>query len=282
MAPYLGDIAENATIAFGWDTVDGNGASITRATDGTIKVRRLDDGTDCTGTSVTDNEDTPDTGIHECIIDTNDNANYTPSNDYAVWLDGAVIDGQTVNAVLATFSIENRFMRGTDGANTTVPDAAGTAPTANEIRDAIVDDSTRIDASALNTHAAISPATAAALATHDGKLDTAQLDLDTLTGTDGVTLATAQANYAPAKAGNEMDLIDAPNSTAIAAFITALFAKTGITAGGSASFEDMMQAVYAQARGKIVQNGNVYTVYDDDNATLLFTLTLASTSRTVS
>lgn len=33
-------------------------------------------------------------------------------------------------------------------------------------------------------------------------------DLSTITGTDGVTLATAQANYAPAKAGDEMALED--------------------------------------------------------------------------
>lgn len=109
MAPYEGDIAEDATIAFGWSTNDVDGSSITRATDGTIKVRRLDDGTDATGTSVTDSEDTPDTGLHECIIDTSDNANYTVGDDYTVWLDGAVIGEATVNAVLATFSIENRF-----------------------------------------------------------------------------------------------------------------------------------------------------------------------------
>ena len=53
-------------------------------------------------------------------------------------------------------------------------------------------------------------ATSAALAT-------AQTDLDTITGTDGVTLATAQALYAPAKAGNQMDLVNAPNATAIIA-----------------------------------------------------------------
>lgn len=39
-----------------------------------------------------------------------------------------------------------------------------------------------------------------------GALTTAQNDLDILTGTDGVTLATAQGNYAPAKAGDSMGL----------------------------------------------------------------------------
>ncbi len=51
-----------------------------------------------------------------------------------------------------------------------------------------------------------SAALATGLATHDGKLDTAQSDLDKLTGTDGATLATAQGNYAPAKVGDAMTL----------------------------------------------------------------------------
>jgi len=110
---YLGDLAEDQTVTFHWNTNDSDGASITRSTDGTIKVRR-DDGTDCTGTSVTDTEDTPDTGIHECIIDTSDSANYAIGHDYTVWLDGAVIDTQTVNAALATFSIENRYAKVTE------------------------------------------------------------------------------------------------------------------------------------------------------------------------
>lgn len=49
-------------------------------------------------------------------------------------------------------------------------------------------------------------ATAAALAT-------AQADLDTLTGSDGVTLATAQGNYAPAKAGDAMALTSGERTT---------------------------------------------------------------------
>lgn len=41
--------------------------------------------------------------------------------------------------------------------------------------------------------------------------------LNLLAGTDGATLATLQPNYAPAKAGDEMDFVDAPNSTAVTA-----------------------------------------------------------------
>lgn len=53
----------------------------------------------------------------------------------------------------------------------------------------------------------------AALAT---ALATAQTDLDTLTGTDGATLATTQANYAPAKAGDSMDVLSISGSATAA------------------------------------------------------------------
>ena len=43
-------------------------------------------------------------------------------------------------------------------------------------------------------------------------LATAQADLDILTGTDGATLATAQGNYAPSKAGDAMTLTAAATS----------------------------------------------------------------------
>lgn len=59
-------------------------------------------------------------------------------------------------------------------------------------------------------------------------LATAQNDLDTITGSDGVTLATAQGNYAPSKAGDEMDLVDAPNSTAITAIQNGLATLTKV------------------------------------------------------
>lgn len=111
-ARYLGDIGEDATISFTWNTSGANGQSITRATDGTVKVLRVIDAQDATGTAVTDTEDTPDTGVHTCIIDTSDNATFLAGYDYTVWVDGAVIDGQTVNATIATFSIENRIAAG--------------------------------------------------------------------------------------------------------------------------------------------------------------------------
>lgn len=146
---YLGDYVEDDTVYFMFNTNDASGGSITRATDGTISVYK-DNGTTQSTAGVSTTEDFDSlTGVHSVTIDLSSDAFYATGADYAVVLSAATIDGQTVNAVLAHFSIQNRYMRGTDSA-----------------------------------------ATASALAT-------AQTDLDTLTGADGVTLATSQPNYAP-------------------------------------------------------------------------------------
>ena len=113
MGPYLGDYEEYSTLYFCWDTCDKSGASITRATDGTIKVYK-DDGTTESTAGITDTEDFDSiTGVHNCKIDLSADAFYATGHDYSVVLLGAVIDSETVNAVLATFSIENRFGSGT-------------------------------------------------------------------------------------------------------------------------------------------------------------------------
>lgn len=130
---YLGDYAEDETVYFLWSTNDADGASVTRATNGTVSVYK-DNGTTQTTTGVTDTEDFDSlTGIHACTIVTTD-AFYTTGADYAVVLSAATIDGQTVNAVLAHFSIQNRYMRGTNSANTTTP------PTAGAVADAVWDE----------------------------------------------------------------------------------------------------------------------------------------------
>ncbi len=106
--PYLGDYVEDALLTFFWGTNNQDGASITRATNGTVKIIRSDEIPITTG--ITDTEDTPDTGIHKCQVDLSAVIGYATGYDYTIWVDGAVIDGQTVNAVLAHFSIENRYL----------------------------------------------------------------------------------------------------------------------------------------------------------------------------
>lgn len=107
MTIYLGDFAFQQTIDFMWNTAGSNGASITRATNGTISVYKNNSVTQTT-TGVTDTEDFDTlTGVHHCRIVTTD-AFYVAQESYMVVLSAATIDGQTVNACIAQFSIENR------------------------------------------------------------------------------------------------------------------------------------------------------------------------------
>ncbi len=120
---YLGDFPADQAIYFMWNTNDSSGGSITRAADGTLSVYK--DNSDGTSfdqtqvtTGITNDEDVDGlTGVHSCCITTT-NAWYETGHDYVVVLSASTIDGETVNAVIAHFSIENRLMRGTDSAST--------------------------------------------------------------------------------------------------------------------------------------------------------------------
>lgn len=116
MIPYIGDYKASSTVRYPWATNGANGASITRATNGNIRVYKNTSTTQRTSSNgITDTEDFDSlTGLHMLAIDLSDNSDagfYTASNDYFVVLEGAVIDGQTVNAPLFAFSIENRTPR---------------------------------------------------------------------------------------------------------------------------------------------------------------------------
>ncbi|MHC4464857.1 MAG: hypothetical protein ACYS30_26020 [Planctomycetota bacterium] len=105
---YIGDFPQDQTIYHKWATNTGSGASVTRATDGTIHVYKDDaTGTEVT-TGITNTEDFDSlTGVHQIKIVTTD-VFYAPACDYTVVLKAAVIDGQTVNVPIFSFSIENR------------------------------------------------------------------------------------------------------------------------------------------------------------------------------
>ena len=126
---YLGDFAASATVRFMWSSNGQDGASITRATNGEVRVYKNLGVTQST-TGVTDTEDFDSlTGVHACAIDTSaDGTFYSAGADFTVVLQGATIDGKTVNAVLAEFSIENRSaLRPATAGRTLVVDAAGLA-----------------------------------------------------------------------------------------------------------------------------------------------------------
>jgi hypothetical protein len=149
---YLGDYADDATVDFMWSTNAADGASITRATNGTISVYKGNSTTQTT-TGVTDTEDFDSlTGIHHCRIATTD-AFYATGNDYMVVLSAATIDGETVNAVLALFSIQNRYNP--------------TPPTAAAIADAVWDESASAHTSIGSTGEALNDAAAGAVSAAD-------------------------------------------------------------------------------------------------------------------
>ena len=112
---YLDDYKEDATVSFMWPTVDANGESVKRGTDGTLRIYKNNGvAQKTTANGVTDDDEFDGlTGIQSCIIDTSNDTGdagfWVAGADYTVIVVGVIIDGKTVNAVLAHFSIENRF-----------------------------------------------------------------------------------------------------------------------------------------------------------------------------
>lgn len=109
----LGDFRTGATVRLVWNTNAVAGESITRATNGSIRIYKNGSTTERTSSAgITDTEDFDTlTGVHHLSIDLSDNTDvgfYAAGNDYFLVLQGATIDGKTINAGLASFSIENR------------------------------------------------------------------------------------------------------------------------------------------------------------------------------
>ena len=114
------------------------------------------------------------TGLNNVLIDLSGDAFFAVGEDYSIVITTGTVDGvSVVGETVATFSIENR------SANTTVPDAAGTAA-----------------------------GLIGALNDFDGTGATLHSDYD--------------AAKTAAQAGAEMDLVDAPNATAITAIQSGL------------------------------------------------------------
>jgi hypothetical protein len=107
----LGDFPTGATIDFKWQTNAVAGESVTRATNGNIRIYKANSTDERSSSNgITDTEDFDSlTGVHHCRIDLSDNTDagfYAAGSEYQVVLQGATIDGKAVNAVLAHFSVE--------------------------------------------------------------------------------------------------------------------------------------------------------------------------------
>lgn len=122
---YIGDFAEDETVYLSFNTFTSDDPSasctITNFVNTDIHIHR-DSGVtqrnNAAGVVVSVDFDGI-TGNHIVAIDTSDNtvANFwITGHDYFVRAEGTTIDGATVNAFIAHFSIENRYTRGTDSA----------------------------------------------------------------------------------------------------------------------------------------------------------------------
>lgn len=163
-----------------FDTYDGGtGASITMSglavtdieiyKDGSVTQRASDAGYTLLDTDGIDFDGI--TGIHGFSVDTGDNTDasfYTVGAWFHVVVSAVTVDAQTVNFIAAAFRImaaedaagvpdvnvthfggsAGTFASGVPAVNTTLIEGSDAT---NQIRDSVVDDATRIDASALNT-----------------------------------------------------------------------------------------------------------------------------------
>lgn len=203
---YVGDFAADETVYLNFASYDSNGASVTLTGLATSDIEVYKNGSTTqrssdAGYTVSTDFDTI-TGIHAISIDTSNNTDagfFAAGNDYVVIVSSVTIDSQTVSFVAGSFSIENRFMRGTDS-----------AALATDL--ATVD--TNVDAILVDTGTTI-PAQITGL----NNLSAAQVNAEVDTAISDAALATA-ANLATVDTNVDAILVD--TGTTIPAQITAL------------------------------------------------------------
>lgn len=154
---YLGDFAGTETMVVVFDSFNSNGASVTLtglATTGieiykgsSTTQRSSDSGYALIDTDGIDVDST--TGVHGFTVDLSDNTDagfFATGNDYYIVVNGLTIDSQSVSFIAARFSIQNRYMRGTDSAYTDTP------PTVAQIRAEMDSNSTQLAAIVADTN----------------------------------------------------------------------------------------------------------------------------------
>lgn len=245
---HLGDFPVNGVVSFLWNTNAVAGESITRATDGAIRIykthatRSTWETQRTSSSGISDFEDfDSQTGVHACRIDLSDNTDdgfYAAGNEYQVVLSGATIDGKAINAVLAHFSIERA-----NGVLALLKD--GTNGLA-AIKGFVDDLESRLTA------------------TRAGYLD--HLAGGAVALASGVTVSSIAANAvdATALAANAVDKIWGKT-------MTELSAVPGVTA----SMLSAVSWIFTLARNRIEQTATLQTVRKDDQTTALATATVS-------
>ena len=247
---YVGDFAADETVYLNFASYDSNGASVTLTGLATSDIEVYKNGSTTqrssdAGYTVSTDFDTI-TGIHAISIDTSDNTDagfFAAGNDYVVIISSVTIDSQTVSFVAGSFSIENRFMRGTDSAAL----ATDLATVDTNVDAILVDTGTSLpadiaalnDLSAAQVNAEVDTAiadaalaTAASLATVDANVDAILVDTGTtipaqITGLNN--LSAAQVNAEVDTAIADAALATAANLATIDTNVDAILVDTGTT-----------------------------------------------------
>lgn len=233
----LGTFAEDDTIHFLWTTVDSAGEPVTRSTDGTVSVYK-DNGTTQSTAGVTDAEDFDGlTGVHAVTIDLSADAFYATGSNYIVTINGAVVDGVTVNAPIAYFTIQNEYMRGTDGAalasawtstragyvdKLNVSGTLAHSDAANTYKADVSGLATSAELGALETHGDSAWATATGFSTHSAA-DVWSSATRTLTAATNIT---STGGTTVPQTGDAYARLGAPTGASVSADVAAVKAET--------------------------------------------------------
>lgn len=115
---YIGDFAEDyATLNTKFTTVGSDGASTVLAGSPVISVYKANGTTQSTAGITLSVDFDSVVGMNNVLIDLSSDAFYATGNDYQVVVTTGTVGGVSiVGYVVAEFSIENRFVRGTDSA----------------------------------------------------------------------------------------------------------------------------------------------------------------------
>lgn len=114
---YLGDFSEDDTVYIPFNTFSSDdpqaSVTITNLADADIKVHKDGSTTEIATDGATVSIDFDGiTGNHLVTIDTSASADYSTGSDYLVRMEGTTVDAGTINAFIASFSIENRHSAG--------------------------------------------------------------------------------------------------------------------------------------------------------------------------
>lgn len=280
MAPYLGDFRITKTVRFGWNSYAVAGESITRATNGTISVYK-DGNTTQSTTGVTDTEDFDSlTGVHYCAIDTSaDGTFYSAGSDFMVVLSAATIDGKTINAVLAHFSLENRsnLMPTTDGRKLDVSAGGeagvdwanvGTPGSTVNLSATTVKTATDVETDTADIQSRIPAALGA-----NGNIKADVRDFNGTAGTFSAGRAEVNTSHVAGTAWASVDLTatmkTSVNTEVLDVMNTDTFAEPGQEApGATVSLVKKIGYLYKAFRNKITQTSTQFKLFADDATTV--------------